>query len=191
MRSLMRHRFIQALGDCSGVAAVEFAFVAPILLLLWLGGVEITQALSADRRVSALTASIGDLVSRSEMVTQAEVENIFDLAAGALYPFDAAAADLVLMAADIDAEGRAKVAWSRSRGGTAAYQPGADVTHLFDPKMLVPDTQLIVPEVHYSYTPAVGYVITGSLALQERLVFVPRIGKRVALCKDAGKTDCV
>ena len=191
MRSLVRHRCMRTLRDCSGVAAVEFAFVAPILILLWLGGVEITQALSADRRVSALAASIGDLVSRSEMVTEAEVENIFDLAAGALYPFDPAVAGLVLTAADIDGEGRAKVAWSRSRGGAAAYQPGTDVTHLLDPKLLVPNTQLIIPEVHYSYRPAVGYVITGSLALEERLVFVPRIGSRVALCKDASETDCV
>jgi hypothetical protein len=48
-----------------------------------------------------------------------------------------------------------------------------------------------VPEVFYPYKPAVGYVITGTLTLEKRLYFVPRLGPRVALCTDASETDCV
>lgn len=187
----LRRRGGRFTADSSGVAAVEFAFIAPVLILLWLGGVEVTQALSLDRRLSALAGSVGDLVSRSKMVTEAEIERIFEIVPGALYPSKAGPAEVVLTALDIDEDGKAKVAWSRSHGGRAAYAPGEDLTDLVDPSLLTPNTQLIVPEVFYSYKPAVGYVITGSLALEERMFFVPRQGDRVALCKDATETDCV
>ena len=191
MSTALRRHASRIICDSSGVAAVEFAFIAQILILLWLGGLEVTQALSADRRVSALAGSIGDLVSRSEMVTEAEVENIFDMAAAALYPLHATPSALILTAIDIDADGRGKVSWSRSRGAKAPYSPGTDVTGMVDGNLLTPNTQLIVPEVFYSYDPAVGYVITGTMVLEERLFFVPRLGPRVALCKDASETDCV
>ena len=35
----------------SGMAAVEFSLILPIMVLLWIGGVEVTQALSVDRRL--------------------------------------------------------------------------------------------------------------------------------------------
>lgn len=178
-------------ADCTAVAAVEFAFVAPILILLWLGGVEVTQALAVERRISALAGSVGDLVSRSKIVTEAEVENIFDIVPGALYPFHSGPAAVVLTAIDIDAEGKAKVAWSRGRGDKAPYAAGRDITDRVDASLRAPNTQLLLPEVYYAYRPAVGYVITGPLMLEERLFFVPRLGARVALCKDAGGKECV
>ena len=53
-----------------------------------------------------------------------------------------------------------------------------------------PGSQLIMAEAYYAYRPAVGYVITGSLTLEKRLFFVPRVSPRVKLCTDATETDC-
>src|SRR4051812_1808950 len=36
----------------AGMAAVEFSLILPLLVLLWIGGVEVTQALSVDRRLN-------------------------------------------------------------------------------------------------------------------------------------------
>ena len=52
-----------------GIAAVEFALILPIMLVLWLGGVEVTGALSVDRRLNNLASSIGDLVARDKEIT--------------------------------------------------------------------------------------------------------------------------
>ena len=54
--------------------------------MLWIGGVELTQALSVDRRLNNLASSIGDLVARSKIVTHDDVDAIFDLAPGAMFP---------------------------------------------------------------------------------------------------------
>ncbi len=54
----------------------------------------------------------------------------------------------------------------------------------------VPDTQVIMAEVFHNYTPAVGYVITGTLSLNDRMYFVPRLVTNVQLC-DNNKQNCV
>ena len=83
-QALRRSRF---LAQESGIAAVEFSLILPILVVLWIGGVEVTSALSVDRRLNNLASSIGDLVARSKDITHAEVDAIFDLAPGALFPY--------------------------------------------------------------------------------------------------------
>jgi hypothetical protein len=54
----------------------------------------------------------------------------------------------------------------------------------------VPDSQIIMAEVFYDYTPAVGYVITGALELDDRMYFVPRLVNKISLC-DNNKQNCV
>jgi hypothetical protein len=46
-----------------------------------------------------------------------------------------------------------------------------------------PGSQIIVAEAYYTYTPAVGYVITGNLDLDDRMFFVPRLVQYVTLCE--------
>jgi hypothetical protein len=44
-------------------------------------------------------------------------------------------------------------------------------------------------EVYYTFTPAVGYVLTGSLDLDDRMFFVPRLTQYVKLC-DNNEANC-
>ena len=68
------------------MAAVEFSLILPIMVVLWIGGVEVTSALSVDRRLNNLASSIGDLVARSKDITHDEVDAIFDIGAAAHLP---------------------------------------------------------------------------------------------------------
>jgi Flp pilus assembly protein TadG len=47
-----------------GVAAIEFAFIAPLAMALFIGAIEVSQAVLMDRRVNTVAGSIGDLVAR-------------------------------------------------------------------------------------------------------------------------------
>lgn len=58
--------------DERGIAAVEFALLAPLLLTLMLGALEITQSIWADSKVEQATSTIGDLVSRTPIMTDTE-----------------------------------------------------------------------------------------------------------------------
>ena len=173
----------------SGLAAVEFALILPILVTIWFGGVEITQGLSVDRRLNNLASAIGDLVSRSKIVTYSDVDAIFDIDDGALYPYSTAPLSMRVTAVDVDANQKALVAWSRGRGSAGARTVGENLAALIDVKLRVPNTQIIMAEVFYTYTPAVGYVITGNVALDDRLYFTPRLVQYIQLCNDT-KTSC-
>jgi Flp pilus assembly protein TadG len=48
----MSHAFRRFARDRRGVSAVEFALLAPIMVALYLGCVEVSDAVSADRKVS-------------------------------------------------------------------------------------------------------------------------------------------
>jgi Flp pilus assembly protein TadG len=166
-----------------GMAAVEFALILPILVVLWIGGVEVTQALSVDRRLNNLASAIGDLTARSKTMCYAKIDAIFDIAPGALEPFSTNGLGMRVSAVDVDDDGDAKVAWTRAEGPipTGAYQVNGSMNAVVPESLRVPDSQIIVAEAYYTYQPAVGYVITGEIELDDRMFFVPRLTQFVTL----------
>ena len=169
------------LAQEGGIAAVEFALILPILLVLWIGGVEVTGALSVDRRVNNLAASIGDLVARTETLTFAEVDDIFAIAGSAMFPYDGDEASMRLTAVWIDQNRVPRVTWSRAKGSDAAHAVGAEMNDV-PPSLRQPDSQVIMSEVSFQYRPAIGYVVTGDVDLEDRTFFVPRRVQRLRLC---------
>lgn len=52
------------LGEQKGVAAVEFALIVPILFILFLGVIEVSNLLIADAKARTATSSISDLITQ-------------------------------------------------------------------------------------------------------------------------------
>jgi hypothetical protein len=72
---------------------------------------------------------------------------------------------------NIDSDKNVTVKWTvASGGGTPLSGPPSVPTAL-----LVVDSQLIYATAGYAYTPAVGYTITGTLNLSDRMYMSPRI----------------
>jgi Flp pilus assembly protein TadG len=174
------------LREDRGMAAVEFSLILPILVVLWIGGVEMTQALSVDRRLNNLASAVGDLSARSKQLTYDDVDSIFDIAPGAMFPYSTTGLQMRVTAVDISSGGAATVAWSRAEG-ISAYADDQNMNSIVPEALRVPDSQVIMAEVYYTYTPAVGYVITGDLDLDDRMFFVPRLTQYVKLCDNDGE----
>ena len=60
-----------------GVAAIEFAFVAPVMIALYLGLAEVSLLISADRDVSHAASVTGDLAAQEESLSTADIQDIF------------------------------------------------------------------------------------------------------------------
>jgi Flp pilus assembly protein TadG len=51
--------------DISGAVLVEFALVAPLMLIMYVGGVTVSDMISCNRKVTIATRELTDLVSRN------------------------------------------------------------------------------------------------------------------------------
>lgn len=159
-------------GDETGVAAVEFALIVPILITLYLGMVEFSLAVTADRKVTTLTSSTADLVARSQTMNSTELNNIFEAATAIMTPYDTAPLKIVVTSVSIDADGDATVAWSEGYQGGAEKTDGASVT--LPNGLAVPNTSVIMAEVSYDYNSALNYVINAPITLGDTFYMRPR-----------------
>jgi len=193
---LWRRLGIQRLSrEERGVAAVEFSLILPIMITLWIGGVEVTSALSIDRRLNSLASSMGDLVARTKTITYAQINSIFDLSEAAMFPYSDTGMSMRITAVNIDDAGAAKVAWSRNRGsGLPAYAKNETVTTSVPSTLrgvANAGTQLIMAETARQYQPTIGYVIIDPIDLTDRMFFVPRLTSQVKICPTSSADSCV
>ena len=166
-------------ADKRGVSAVEFAILLPLMLTLYLGGVEISQAVSADRKTTLVAHTVGDLTAQVTNVVSTDVTNILNAATAVAYPFPSSNLKVTLTSVCIDSTGtKATVGWSQTLNGTAR---SGTVTSLIPSALLVANTSLIWGEASYAYKPTIGWTITGTLNLGDQFFFRPRQSCSVTL----------
>ena len=91
-------------------------------------------------------------------------------------PYPIADAKITVSVVTIDANGNAKIAWSATKNGTAR-SVGSSVT--VPTALKIPSTSLVWGEAAYTYTPAIGYVVTGTMALTDQIFMRPRLSETV------------
>lgn len=156
--------------DQRGVSAVEFALVAPMMIGLYLGCAEISDGVSADRKVSLISATLANLSAQVSTISTSDMTNILDASTAIIAPYSASKLKMTVTCLNIDSTGKATVKWSVTRNGTA--NSGV----LTIPSALaVPNSNLIFTQASYAYTPTVGYTITGTLTLSDKMYMSPRI----------------
>lgn len=172
--------------DTRGLAAVEFAFIVPLMLVLIFGTIEVASGVAIDRKVTLTARTLSDLVSRGVKVTDTDIKNFFGMGSAIMTPYAVTPQKMSqrLTAVYINASGVAKVTWSFSGSATgstvtlsstypSAYRVG-DTISTIPSALLVPNTQLIWSEVTYNYKPVAGYLIRSSIALSDQMFTRPR-----------------
>ena len=76
------------LAGQDGVAAVEFALILPVMLLMYIGSAELTKGILVNRKVTIATRSIADLLAQtqSSQVTDSTITQIFSAANAVMGP---------------------------------------------------------------------------------------------------------
>lgn len=156
--------------DQRGVSAVEFALLAPLMIGLYLGCAEIADGVSADRKVSLTAAALANLAGQSTTITTTDMTNILDASTAIIAPYSAANLKMTISCINIDATKKVTVKWTSTRNGGVS---GAAVS--VPSALTVANSQLILSQVSYAYTPTVGYTITGTLTLSDQMYMSPRI----------------
>jgi len=74
-------------ADEGDVSAVEFAMLLLLMLSLYLGSVEVSQGIGADRKVTLTARTICDPVSRVSSIGNADMANALNASSAVMAPF--------------------------------------------------------------------------------------------------------
>lgn len=88
----------------SGLGAVEFALIAPVMILIMFSLVELPRAVMTGQRVARAARTMADLISRGSLTS---VDDIYAAGHAVMVPYDDANAAFVLTAVGVYAEGTA------------------------------------------------------------------------------------
>jgi len=169
--------------DERGVAAVEFAFIAPIMVAMLMGIVDVSNAVSINWRMVQLNKTLADLGSQSTSLTTAQLDNIFTASAAILSPYSGKLPRMVISSVIIGSDKKARVCWSEAREDgkpgnflkTVTGLTKGTVVPLPNIEMAVERTSYIVTTTTLDYE---GYLTPNFEMNAKTLYFRPRAGNR-------------
>ena len=183
---MLIRRFIS--GE-SAVAAVEFALILPVMLTLYIGSVELSSAISVDKRVATVSGALGDLVARADSsITASTVSDYFMAASATMAPYASSDVKQIVSSVRVKADGSTSVLWSMADNGASEHATGSAYNVPENLKSLVTENgtmtgYVIVAEAQLNYTPMIGYVFDSDFSLYHQYFFLPRFGEEIT-CSD-------
>jgi Flp pilus assembly protein TadG len=158
--------------DETGLSALEFAIICPVMLTSLLGAVEVSNGMLADRKVTLVTSTIADLTSQDKNVTNTEMNDIFAAGAAIMYPMGAAPLKMRVSSVVADSTtGVTTVEWS-SGSNMPARVAGSGVVV---PAGMVPNgASVIFAEVEYRYVSGIGEFLHNGVTVKDKFYLRPR-----------------
>ena len=157
--------------DKGGVAALEFALLLPLMIGLYFAGIEISNLLIVDRKVTAASNTVADLVAQDTSINNTEMNDIFLATRAILTPFPSNVLSVKLTSVVADIGNVTTVAWSDALNDTP-YAVGANIT--LPPGLTTPGSSVIMAEVSYTHTSPIGQFLTGPINIQDQAFLRPR-----------------
>ncbi len=174
----MLKRFLR---DTAGLAAIEFAFIGPVLITMYFGVAELTQAMLAQRRAAHAASSMGDLVAQGTSVQAANFTDLWTVGQTIISPFPTATLKMRVSSVVADASNKKTVAWSEGSGLTPLVKNSTINT--IPASVISANQSVIMSEVQYSYTSPIGYILKGAVPLNSIYYLRPRLSDTV-VCSD-------
>lgn len=159
--------------NTEGVSAIEFAIIAPVMVFIYFGGMELSLLMQADRRITTVTATIGDLASREIVLDDGDIEDIFAASRILIIPLDPNTVRLRLTNLVADSNGNVEVDWSDASNNFTARSVGSTFSEI--PDGVVEDNgSVIMAEVEYTYQSELDFLPSVSQTLRDRFFLRPR-----------------
>lgn len=178
--------FSRLRGEQSGAGAVEFAILAPILLMLYIGAFEITVGMSVAKRASRAAGTIADLVTQQPAMTKSTLGAMVGVAQSIFAPYTASNLKLKVSGIRIDSTGVAKIAWSWQQDNTRPYAVNATVvvpTDLRNPSSFLVHSELQLDHSLGLFLANTMSYDTKTITIKRDFYFRQRVGDEVG-CGD-------
>jgi hypothetical protein len=159
-------------NDVRGVAAIEMAIIFPVMVILYIGLVDVTNLLMVNRRVTLTTSTLADLVTQADStITTADIDGVFESARAIFEPMPVDGISLNLWAFRME-DGSPTLQWEYTNGVTCGDAPaGGD-----DMESLMEDgNDIIVGRVCYNQEAILGSLFSAdTIELEDELMLRPR-----------------
>ncbi len=192
-------------ADASGMAALEFAFIVPIMGVMFIGAVELSQAIIVDRRVTQIASSTSELVARInqpvDTLKQADVADIMKAGSFIMSPYSLNPLKIIVREyqSSPTSATNVKMSWQCTYNGTGGTLTCACTSTVVTPPANLTGTgdAVVVSMVTYDYKPLVfdyfmkknyGGSTPGVYTLSETIYQKPR--STWPMFQDASGTKC-
>lgn len=166
-------KLTRALKNTSGMAATEFALIAPVMLALYFGVTELADGLMANTKSASVAATAADLTAQNDKLCNTEMTDIFSALNAIMFPYPTANTRIVISSIVDSGSNQVRVAWSDAQNGTP--RPVNQVVSI--PTGLVQNGSggsVILAEVTYHYSSPAGQLIYGSIPMNYTFYLHPR-----------------
>ena len=161
-------RAMRFCSDRRGVAAIEFAFIVPVLLIMYFVTMEASQAIETSKKVGRIGSMVADLITQQQTITAPDVDAIMKIGTSTLQPYRRSTPTIIVTAIQVTNETppKVKVVWSRKLvEGTYTVDAAKDTITTVPATLKIADTFLIRVESKLGYKP----IITWSADSQKQL----------------------
>ncbi len=172
--------------DEKGLANLEFALVLPLLMILFMGSVELARYILVTQKTEKAAVTMSDLVAQAEDVGTSDLDILVQAVSQVMQPFSFASDGYVIVSS-VSRVGSASPAinWQYTGGGTWTHssQVGSQGGEATLPTgfTLDPNEGIIIAEVYFRYTPMIAGGILPVSNLYKVGVFKPRLGELTTL----------
>jgi Flp pilus assembly protein TadG len=149
-----------------GLAALEFAIIAPMMIFLLFASVELIDVLDTNQRAQNATASVADVTARDTEVSDEEIAGLWAALDILLFPGGGADMQIRVTSVTIIDATTARVVWSEGHG-MSPRAANSDVS--LPAGMMTPGTSVIMAESVYPYNAPLGFLFEGSMNLKHTL----------------------
>jgi Flp pilus assembly protein TadG len=170
--------------DRKGTGAIEFAIIAPLLIMAYIGCFEISVGFNVARKVSRASSTVADVLTQMQAVDTTTLNGMKDVAKAVMSPFQMTDQQYTLKMTGIKmtAPGRGEVAWSYDQAGNAAYPVGTVVNLPSD----IPSTntflvrsELDVPHKILLFAPGLSSSTLNSVKISRTTFMRQRLGTEI------------
>jgi hypothetical protein len=156
-------KILHLLSNERGLAAVEFAFILPIMLSMLLGLTELSRALACRADITNMASAGADLISQEVSAGGADLDNVFNAVAGIIYPFDPGPATITVTSVIDAGAGKSPiVAWSCTKnGGTTEAKGSSSLSVPLPAGLITPGGggSVIWSKITYPYVSPLNYFL--------------------------------
>ena len=162
-----------------GVAAVEFAMIVPVLLIMFLATFDGGRAIAIFMKVRSATYTLAAVTNQYSTIQSSDMTSIVGATAVVLTPYSSTPVVVTISQLSKNSAGQATVSWSYSHNGSArtkgsTVNPPANFTPANNATCSSYPCYLLLAEVSYAYTPLFNYFTRNTITLSDNLYVTPR-----------------